>query len=234
MAPTIQHEDEVLHRLQVTDARIERVEQRLARLLDLKEDVQPIIGEAFRTLIIELDELDGHFKLEDALFLIKRLLRNTRNLTALLERLEQVNDLISDISPIISEATKATITELGELEKQGIFRNLAALRTVAERFSRRYTPDRVVELGESLIELTQLVDRFAQPRILHLVRAAADAVSSDGGGREQVSMFGLWRRMRDPDTLRGLALMLDLAKALGQADDTENLPMIEASNKNEN
>jgi uncharacterized protein YjgD (DUF1641 family) len=233
MALTIQRDQEVLQKLDENHARLERLERQVAPLLELKEDVQPILKEVVHAVILELDELDGHFKLEDALALIKRLMRNTKNLSAMLERLEQANELFSDVTPIIHEATKAAIIELGELEKQGIFKNLAALRTVAERFSRRYTPDRVVELGDNLIELTQIVDQVAQPRVLHLARAAADAVSQDGKGREEVTMFGLFRKMRDPDTLRGLALMLDLAKALGQADDTENAPLLEGGRDDE-
>ncbi len=233
MALTTRREDEVLRKLDETHARLERLEGQLAPLLELKDDLQPIINEAFRTLILELDELDGHFRGEDALFLLKRLLRNTRNLTGMLERLEQLDDFVTDVSPIVSEATRAAITELDKLERQGIFRNLAALRAVAERFCQRYRPDRVVDLGDQLIELIGLVDRIAQPRTLHLVRAAADAASGDGEGREKISLFGLLRRVRDPDTLRGLALMLDLAKALGRADDTENRPMLEGATARE-
>lgn len=227
MALNIRQDEEMLQKLAETHERLERLERQLAPVLELKEDVQPIFKEVMHAVILELDELDGHFKLEDALVLIKRLLRNTKNLTSMLDRLEQVNELLTDVTPIVHEVTKATISELGELEKQGIFQNLAALRTVAERFSRRYTPDRVVDLGDHLIELTQLVDQIAQPRTLYLARAATDAIAQDGKGREAVTMFGLLRKMRDPDTLRGLALMLDLARALGRADDTENRTMLE-------
>ncbi|HNS96593.1 MAG TPA: DUF1641 domain-containing protein [Polyangiaceae bacterium] len=228
MALTLGRDDEVIQKVDETWARLERLERQFAPLLELKEDAQPILKELMHAVILELDELDGHFKLEDALLLIKRLLRNTKNLSALLDRLEQANDLISDMTPIIHEVTKATISELGELEKQGIFKNLAAIRTVAERFSRRYTPERVVALGDKLIELLQLVDLIAQPRTLRLAHAATDAISQDDQGRAEVTMFGLWRKMRDPDTLRGLALMLDLAKALGQADNTKSVPMLES------
>ena len=212
---TIEIEDSLANRLERTCDRIERLESRLMPLLELKDDLQPVINEAFRNLIVELDELDGHFRAEDALELLKRLLRDTRRLTAMLERLEQFDDLIMDLTPLVNEAAKAAIVELGELERQGVFRLVAALRGVAERFNESYPPERVDELGERLIGLLQLTESIGSPRSRRLLEAAAGGIGD--APRQSPSVLGLVRLARDEDTRRGLATLLEVCRRLGHA-----------------
>lgn len=221
--------EDIFEKLEETCGRVERIERSVMPLLELREDLQPVINEAFRALIVELDELDGHFRTEDALFLVKKLLRNTRNLTAMLEHLEQLNDFVVDATPLLTEAMAATITELGEMERKGLFRTVKAWRTAVERFSGRYSTDQIVAMGDQMSILAGLFERLAQPRVVAMAGAAVDALASESPPREGVTMFGLWRRMRDPATLRGMALLLDLCRALGQADEVDSLPRLEES-----
>jgi len=212
---TIEIEDGLSERLERTCDRIERLEARLMPLLELKEDLQPVVNEAFRNLIVELDELDGHFRAEDALELLKRLLRDTRQLTAMLQRLEQFNDLVTDLTPLVNEAAKAAIVELGELERQGIFRQAGALRDVAERFNEAYPPERVVVLGERLIGLLQLTESIGTPASLRLLESAAGGLGD--APRRAPGLIGLFRLARDEDTRRGLGTLLEVCRRMGQA-----------------
>lgn len=207
--------DTLAARLAESCDRIERLEHHLLPLLELKDDVQPIVNEAFKNLIVELDELDGHFRAEDALTLLKRLLRDTRRLTGMLERLEQLDDLVMDLTPVVNEAAKAAITELGEMERQGLFRSLGALRTVAARFSDAFGPDEIDALGDQLIETLRIARRAASPRVLRMLDAAGEGL---GSPPEAVpSTFGLLGMMRDPDTRRGMAVLLGACRRLGRA-----------------
>jgi len=221
--PTIEIDSGLTARLERTCDRIERLETRLMPLLELKEDLQPVVNEAFRNLIVELDELDGHFRAEDALELLKRLLRDTRQLTAMLQRLEQFDDLVTDLTPLVNEAAKAAIVELGELERRGVFRLVTALREVAERFNESYPPERVVELGDRMIGLLQVTETVGAPNSLRLLEAAAGGLGD--APRRAPTVFGLVRLARDEDTRRGLATMLEACRRLGRAAaESDNPP----------
>jgi uncharacterized protein YjgD (DUF1641 family) len=219
---TIGIDDGLATRLERTCDRIERLEARLMPLLELKDDLQPVVNEAFRNLIIELDELDGHFRTEDALELLKRLLRDTRQLTAMLERLEQFDDLVMDLTPLVNEAAKAAIVELGELERRGVFQIVGALRTVADQFNEAYPPDRMVELGERMIGLLQVTESIGAPSTLRLLESAAAGLGD--APRQAPSLFGLVRLARDEDTRRGLAIMLETCRRLGRAAAQADTP----------
>jgi hypothetical protein len=211
--------DDLATRLERACDRIERLESRLMPLLELKDDLQPVLNEAFRNLIVELDELDGHFRAEDALQLLKRLLRDTRRLTGMLERLEQLDELVMDLSPVVNEAAKAAIVELGEMERQGLFQLVVALRTVAARFTDTYRPDEVVALGARMIDLMQIADSLASPSSLQLLRAAATGLES--APRQAPSLFGLARLALEEDARLGLAALLEVCRRLGHAAAAE-------------
>ncbi|MGD8439265.1 MAG: DUF1641 domain-containing protein [Holophagae bacterium] len=219
---TIGIDEHLAARLERTCDRIERLEARVMPLLELKEDLQPVVNEAFRNLIVELDELDGHFRAEDALELLKRLLRDTRQLTAMLERLEQFDDLVTDLTPLVNEAAKAAIVELGELERRGVFRLAAALRSVAEQFNESYPPERVVELGERMIGLLQVTESVGAPKTLRLLEAAAGGLGA--APRQAPSLLGLLRLARDEDTRRGLGTLLEVCRQMGRAAHLADAP----------
>jgi uncharacterized protein YjgD (DUF1641 family) len=211
----IEIDERLAVRLEHTCDRIERLEARLMPLLELKEDLQPVINEAFRYLIVELDELDGHFKTEDALELVKRLLRDTRRLTSMLERLEQLDDLVTDVTPLVNEAAKAAIVELGELERSGVFRLVAALRQVARKFNDAYPPEEVEVLGDRMIGLLRVAESAGSPESLRLLEAAAGGIGD--APRSSPSLLGLVRLAREEDTRRGLSIALEVCRKLGQA-----------------
>ncbi|HSN56470.1 MAG TPA: DUF1641 domain-containing protein [Candidatus Sulfomarinibacteraceae bacterium] len=212
---TIEVSADLASKLEQACDRIERLEERLMPLLELKEDLQPILNEAFRNLIVELDELDGHFRAEDALQLGKRLLRDTRRLTGMLERLEQLDELVMDLTPVVNEAAKAAIVELGEMERQGLFELALAIRGLATRFASSHRADEVMELGDRLMGLLQVAGTLGSPSSLKLLEAAAGGLGD--APRQAPGLLGLARLARDPDARRGLATLLEVCRRLGRA-----------------
>ena len=74
------------------------VEQRRKReMKELRDDLTLIGKDVFQTAVTELDDVSVHFDTEDLLSLFKKLLRNTRNLSRMLEQVEGAFDLFEDI-----------------------------------------------------------------------------------------------------------------------------------------
>ena len=55
---------------------------------ELKNDLTPVASEMYRLTVQQLDEVDQYVQLEDGLRLLKRLMRNTRNLEQMLDQFE--------------------------------------------------------------------------------------------------------------------------------------------------
>src|SRR5512139_1256540 len=63
-------------------------------LSELRGDLAPIVNHMIKLSIDELAEVGNDFELEDLLYLVKRLLRDTQLLAGLLDRLESTVELV--------------------------------------------------------------------------------------------------------------------------------------------
>jgi len=63
------------------EARLQK--QRRQERDELIGDLTPIVGEAYRLSVRELDEIEGYVQLEDITRVVKRLMRNTRNIESM-------------------------------------------------------------------------------------------------------------------------------------------------------
>jgi uncharacterized protein YjgD (DUF1641 family) len=86
---------------------------------------------------------------------------------------------------------------------------------VALSFSETYSPEEVEEMGSRLIGLLELASSLGAPevrRVLEAARGALDDVPRDAPGA-----FGLLRILRQEDTRRGVALLLEVCRRVGHA-----------------
>ncbi|MBT3217971.1 MAG: DUF1641 domain-containing protein [Proteobacteria bacterium] len=146
------------------------------------------------------------------------LLRNTRNLTAMLERLEQFDDFLKDATPLLGEATNATIMELNQLEQEGVFKTLGAMRKMSTKFSSRFPPDRLEKMGDGFLDLAEVMEKATSPAVVELVEAATSSMADTGAAPDNIGVFGLGKAvMGDADVRRGMAVLIDVARAIGKA-----------------
>jgi hypothetical protein len=83
-------EEQILERLDRIEAQLAPMSASAKGLNELKEDLIPLSGQAFRLLIREL---------EDLLALMKRSLHSVKHLQFCLEQLENVVDFVTTIEP---------------------------------------------------------------------------------------------------------------------------------------
>ncbi|MDH4011189.1 MAG: hypothetical protein OEU55_10770, partial [Desulfobacterales bacterium] len=81
-------EEQILERLDRIEAQLAPVSASARGLNELREDLIPLSGQAFRLLIRELEDVESGFQLEDLLGLMKRSLRSVKHLQFCLEQLE--------------------------------------------------------------------------------------------------------------------------------------------------
>ena len=96
---------------------------------ELVRDVLPAANDAFELLTEQLEEVQVYVDLDDLLRLLKRLLRNGRNLDKLLDHLESLMDLTQTVGPLADDVFGKATDLLQKAEQKGYF---AAARTGAQ------------------------------------------------------------------------------------------------------
>jgi hypothetical protein len=158
---------------------------------ELMEDAIPVVNHIIKLSIDELAEIGNDFELGDLLFLVKRVLRDTRLLVGLLDQLEAVAELAEEGQKMGRRIFHQATMELDRLEREGYFDFARAGARVADRLVRDHKPEDFESLGMRL----------------------AEALKTEPP--EQVSLFALLRMMGDRKTRRGLYRSLNLLKAIG-------------------
>jgi hypothetical protein len=137
--------------------------RRQEELQELKEDLTPVVSDLFQTAVQELDDISAYFSYEDLLFLIKKLLRNTKTLIGLFERLESVTDFVDDVTPLTKDMFQSALEKMDELEKKGIFTLLKDGGEAADKALGAYTSGEW-EAPEK-ISLFRLLRELNQPEV---------------------------------------------------------------------
>jgi uncharacterized protein YjgD (DUF1641 family) len=171
--------DVVASQVQYLTEEAERTSRRQQERAELVQDVIPIANDAFGILTEQLEEVQEYVDLCDLLRLVKRLLRNGRNLDKMLDQLESLMDLAQTVGPLTDNVLEKATDLLQRAEQKGYF---AFARTGAQAFD-----DLVTTIGQE-----------------------------HTGQSEDVSMRALLRQMRDPDTRRGVAVVLRALQVIGR------------------
>jgi uncharacterized protein YjgD (DUF1641 family) len=189
---------------------------------ELTQDLIPIANHMIKLSIDELAEIGQDFQLEDLLFLLKRLLRNTHSLMALMDRLESAMGLIEDVNWISREAFNASIETLDRLEQEGYFTFLQESWHIIERIVTEFSPQDLQTLRENIPAILSIVRNASRPELLSLANNAVTAFNSDDFEKSS-SLPALLRQLMDPQVRRGLARTLNLVKVLG--DQPQSSPI---------
>jgi uncharacterized protein YjgD (DUF1641 family) len=180
---------------------------------DLKDDLVPVGMDMYRVVVNELEEIEPHVQLEDILHLMKRLLRNTRNLEQMLDQLESLAELSRDINPLSQDAFITVMMRLDELERKGYFTFARSGMDILDRVVTHFTPEDLEQLGENVVLILETVKEMTQPDIMRLVSQTAHVVREEEVV-EAPSMMQLLRQLNDPAVRRGLSMTLNIVKSV--------------------
>jgi len=192
------------------EARIQR--QRRQEWDELKSDMTPIANDIFRLSVEQLEEIDQHVQIEDILRLFKRLLRDTRELERMLDRMESLTTLWDDLSPITRDSFLTLMSKLDELERKGYFVFLQGGLDIVDRVVSSFGEEDVRQLGDNIVLILETVKEMTQPDVMRLMRQTAHVVREEEP--VDTSLRGLLRQLNDPAVKRGLAKTLNLLRSV--------------------
>ena len=173
---------------------MEEQQSRQRAMEELRDDMIPIANQMVKLTIDELAEIGTEFKAEDLLFLVKRLLRNTRLLINLVDQLEGVMGLADEASLLGKQVFNTLVEKLDEYEHKGYFQLASEGMQVVDLLVQEISPQDVQALGDTML------------RSVKTLREPAP--------EKAPSMLGLLAQMNDPEVRIGLSRMLNVMKTL--------------------
>lgn len=206
------------HIHQKLDYLVDRMEEYWTRqeaMEELRNDLIPIANHMIKLSIDELAEIGSEFQVEDLLFLLKRLLRDTPLLVDLLNRVESMADLFDELQPIGNQAFSQAITALDHLERQGYFTFARASGRILERIVTEFGEEDVNALGDNIVLILNTIKEMTQPEIMNFVRNTLLIAEKEIEKPVDTSYIGLMRQMQDPAVRRGLALTMRVLHVVG-------------------
>ncbi len=209
---------ELLHqKIDFLTEQVMETQRRQRELEELRKDLTPVFTDVFNTAVEELDEVSPYFTYEDLIFLVKKLLRNIRNLTAVFEQLESATDLVKDVAPLSRDIFDDMLQRLDDLEKKGYFSFMRAALGVLDKIVTNYTEEDVRLLGENITTILDTVKQATQPEIMTSVQnAVAIYRDIDVEIPEKMSIFGLLKQFSDPEVRRSLGAGLSILKKVSE------------------
>lgn len=211
------NEELILQRLDRLEATLAPMSETFKSVMELKEDLTPLINRGFKVLIEELQDVEMAFQLEDLFRLIKQGLRSIRNFSWSLEQLESLIDLLKTIEPLLKSTVPQLIHYLDDMEQKGVFRTYAAMLSVRAKVAKQYSPEDFELMSEAFTSLLGLLRKLASPEVQTLLQKMVEIpVGLDLGSSQSVGPVGLLKAAYSDDVKQGLGVMIELTKAMGK------------------
>jgi uncharacterized protein YjgD (DUF1641 family) len=209
-------EDLILERLDRIEAQLAPVSQTASSITELREDLIPLSGQAFRLLIRELEDVESGFQLEDLLTLLKRTLRSVKHIIFSLEQLENIVDFVTTIEPLLKSAVPQIINYLDDLEQKGVLRIITATLDVRAKIASAYTAEDIDQIGDGAVALLGLAKKLSDPGATDFLEKIAELPSKvDLAAAKPVGPFGMLGALSSKEARQGLGVLMQLTKAMG-------------------
>ncbi len=211
------NEDLILERLDRIEAQLAPITQTASGIKELREDLIPLSGQAFRLLIRELEDVESGFQLEDLMVLLKRSLRSIKHIIFTLEQLENIVDFVTTIEPLLKSAVPQVINYLDDLEQRGVLRILTSMLDVRAKIAAAYDPDDIDQIGDGAVAALGLAKKLSDPKAAEFLEKIAELPSKvDLAGAKPVGPFGMLGALSSKQAREGLGVLMELTKAMGE------------------
>lgn len=214
----LQKEIQSLHeKLDFLTEQMKRQQQQQREFKELKDDMALIGKDMFNAAVTELQDVAPYFDTGDIIHLVKRLLRNVRNLNKMLEHMESAQDLFNDLQPLGKQIYIEIMETLNELDRKGYFEFFSEAAKIVDTVVTSFSVEDVRLLRENITTILLTVKSMTQPEMLSSVNNALSFFGKmDIDIDQDIRMMDLFRRMRDPEVKKGMAFMLEFVKSMAQ------------------
>jgi len=216
----IEEEIKSIHqKLDFLTEQFSKTQRKQQEMQELKNDLTLIGKDMFDAAVVELQDVAPYFNTDDLIFLVKKLLRNTRTLTKMLEQVESVNDLFQDIQPLGKQVFDEILTSLNEFDRKGYFEFFAEAVKIMDTIVTSFTVEDVRLLRENITSILLTVKNMTQPDMLSSANNALGFFKKmDIIIEKDFSTWQLIKKARDPEVKKGMAFMLEFVKNMAKQE----------------
>ncbi|MCF6239438.1 MAG: DUF1641 domain-containing protein [Candidatus Marinimicrobia bacterium] len=180
---------------------------------DLKEDLTRVAKDLFAGAIEEFEEIAPFVKTGDFLHLVKLILRNTNNITAVIGKLESTLDFFEDFKPIGKELFSDVLEKLDEFDRAKYFEFAGEALHISDNIVAHFSTDDVKLLADNIVPILETVKSITQPEMMSAIKNAVTVFDKmDTDNIQEVSIWKALRELNTPEMKRGLGFMIAFMK----------------------
>lgn len=220
----IENEIKSIHqKLDMLTEQFTQTQQKQRELQELKNDLSLIGKDIFETAVVELQDVAPYFDTDDLIHLVKKLLRNTRSLTNMLEQVESAGNMFEDIKPLAKQMFDSVLTTLNTLDKKGYFAFFGEASKIVDTVVTSFTVEDVKLLRENIATILLTVRNMTQPEMLSSVNNALSFFKKmDIIIEKDFPTWQLIKKARNPEVRKGMAFMLEFVKNMAKQENNNN------------
>jgi len=208
-------EEQIAHRLDHLESLIQPLAAFSRAAGELREELAPRVNEAVQALIVELADVEADFRVEDLVFLVKKLMRNINNLNFALDQFKNLVDFVLTAEPLLKTSVPQLISYVDQLEQNGVFRLITVGTEVLKKVGSAYSVEDMRQIGDGLVHFIGILKKLTAPAALDLLDRAADLPARVDVDRAQpVGFWGMIGAMGDKDIQQGIGVLMELTKGL--------------------
>ncbi len=182
---------------------------------ELVDSMMPVAREAMRVVSEQLEDVQYYLDPDDLVRLLKKLIRHLPQIDMLLDTLDGVSDLSTEVNHIAREGMDKAAIVMEDLDRKGYLAfGKSGLRLV-DMVVTSFTEEDVDRLGENIVLILNTVKDMTQPEIMNFVRTTLLVAEREVEKPVDTSYLALMRQMRDPAVRRGLALTMRVLHVVG-------------------
>ena len=213
--------EDINQKLNIISQQMLETQKRQKEFEELKDDMSIIGKDMFNAAVEELEDVAPYFDTKDLIYLVKKLLRNTRNLNTMLTQMEGAADLFTDLKPLGKQMFDELMDSLREMDSRVDFEFFSEAIKIVDTVVTSFNVDDVKLLKDDIVSILMTIKNITQPEMLSSVNNALGFFQKmDIDVQEDISYFALLKQLKDPEVKRGLSFMLEFVKNM--AGSTNN------------
>lgn len=217
----------------ITD-QMKQAQQRQKEMQAFKDDLTRIGKDIFQAAVEELEDVAPYFNTTDLVHLLKKLLRNVRNINTMLDQMESTRDFLKDALPIGKMAFTDLLQKLDDLDRKGFFQFSKEAVGILDTIVTTFTVEDVRLLRKNITSILMTVKSMTQPDILHTMENAMGFYRKmDISVEDKITYRNLIRELRKPEVKRGLAFLLQFVQNMANQNGS-NPASSDVSGENKN
>jgi uncharacterized protein YjgD (DUF1641 family) len=210
------NEELILERLDRIESRIAPLSETAMSMTEFKNDLMAMAQPVSKSLIKDLQSVESAFQLEDLGTLSKRLLRSVKHIIYALDQMENIIDFVTTMEPVLRLMVPQIIAYLNGLDERGVFRIIKATYDIRAKIATAYTAEDIEQIGDGIVAMLGVAKKLSDPKLVTLLENIAVAGASvDLTKSKDVGPFGLFSACSAPESKKGLGVLVELTKAMG-------------------